>query len=109
MAVELFEDNGSESGMSLNDLVRRSEARFSDETARLFRDRLLAGGYVERKEYDLPLFETGRVRCYDVRDGFPAITRADVPQGVTRVRYILDLNVAQTFLVPKIPIWGSGT
>lgn len=104
-AVELFENQSSDAGTSLNDLARRTEARLEIETAKLFRDRLMVGGYIDRGEYDLPLFETGKTLVYKVDDGFPSIRASDLPQGVANVRYGLDLNSAQPFRVPKIMIW----
>lgn len=104
-AVELFEDKNSTTGMSLIDLVKQTEERLDAETGRLFRDRLTVGGYIERDEYNLPIFVVGKIRFYHAADGFPSIVAGNLPYGVASVRYSLDLNTAQTFLISRLPIW----
>ena len=107
LAVELFEGKHNGAGVSLNDLIRRTEARLEANTARLMRDRLLAAGYIERSEYDLPLFETGKTLTFEVGLGFPCIRASDLPHGVSNVRYTLDLNAVQMFRVPKVLMWEA--
>ena len=59
-----------------------------------FRDALLAAGYtdVDAELYLTPTFQAAGMRFYRVSPGFPRLTRAHVPQGVTEAIYRLDLR-----------------
>jgi hypothetical protein len=106
VAVELFDTSADSSSSSLNRLVRGVEGLLAGNAARTFRDRLAITDYADLPEYDLMEFAVGRIETYRVEDGFPAIRSADLPSGISKVRYDLDLNTARAFLVSRIPTWN---
>ena len=87
------------SGYSLNHLVTLLRGRTVDEpVARdAFDERLVALGYLSRSEYDLPRFKAGNVRTFRVRGGFPRIIANNVVEGVTDVRYKVQLGACAPY------------
>ena len=64
-----------------------------------FNDLLLASGYadIDRDRYVAWTFVVVSFRTYQVRDGFPRVTRLDVPQGVVEARYRIEIRALQPF------------
>lgn len=94
----LSEMSEAEQALSLNDAVRTIEAELQDAAAlEELSLRLAAYGYVEMREYDEPkLIVTGQ-RFYRVTDGFPRLIRSELPDGVTRVAYEIELETIAPF------------
>jgi hypothetical protein len=107
VAVELFDGGSDPAKISLNGLVREVEELLRDGAARTFRDRLSIAGYAEVPEYDVVEFVAGRLETYHVTEDFPAIRSSGLQNGISRVRYDLDLNSAREFRVPKIAVWNA--
>jgi Putative PD-(D/E)XK family member, (DUF4420) len=107
VAIELFDGGADPARISLNGLVKEVEELLGDSAARTFRDRLAIAGYAELPDYDLIEFVTGRLETYHATESFPAIRSSGLENGISRVRYDLDLNSAREFLVPRIPVWNA--
>jgi hypothetical protein len=109
VAVELFNGDGDPARISLNGLAKEVEGLLGDSAARTFRDRLAIAGYAELPDYDLIEFVTGRLETYYAANDFPAIRSSELRNGISQVRYELDLNSARKFLVPRIPVWNASS
>lgn len=63
------------------------------EAMRLFSERLIAGGYFDSHADRYPRkFQPASLRAILVGEGFPRLIYGNVPQGVTRVNYDIDLD-----------------
>ena len=84
-----------EGGTSLNDLVRSLRARLAlSVCSGLFEKKLRASGYhdVHADAYAALTYGPPVVRAYRVEDGFPRLTPADLPRGVSSAAYALELS-----------------
>ena len=90
-------DNGTTLA-EIIDSLRRTPAIAADPA--LFERRLLCAGWLDlhRDRYQREAYElTGR-RCYDVVEGFPRLSPRDLPRGLGRVSYQVDLSQCDRFL-----------
>lgn len=108
LVVRLSEMPDSDRAFSLNEAVRRVIAELTDgEALEELSVRLASYGYVELREYDEPkLLVTGQ-RCYRVIDGFPRLIRSEVPDGISRVAYDIELEKVASFECDIERIWES--
>lgn len=86
-----------DSGSNLPEFAATIRARLGadSEAARIFADRLLAAGYHDFHAERYPRrFVIERIRVVEVGDGFPRIVPGNVPEGVRRVIYEIDLDRA---------------
>ena len=102
----LVEMPDSDRALSLNDLVQKVETQLSNYDAlEEFQDKLAKAGYVEINEYDSPEFIVREERTYLVEDDFPKLIRSELPDGVTKVRYEIELETIREFIVENGSIW----
>lgn len=87
--------------VTLNSMVARLEGRISSSPQALahFRTRLLEAGYVESDGYDDFHVQFVSRTDYAVERGFPRLTRADVPAGISDATYRLNLGEIEAFIV----------
>jgi Putative PD-(D/E)XK family member, (DUF4420) len=101
--VSLDERQGG-SGQSLNALVAELRRRLANNTVALsaFEDALLSYGYLNKQAslYDAPFYSVRQQNAFEVVDGFPCITEADVRMGIGDVRYRIQLAALHPFAVP---------
>lgn len=90
-------------GQSLNQLVGRISGKLPAHVRPLFEGRLELAHYVDIPEYDAPLFEHVATDCFEVGDGFPALSRSCLPSSISEVRYQLDVAQLSDFRVAGIP------
>jgi hypothetical protein len=57
-----------------------------------FELRLAEAGYADRPEYERVQFSVDQIRFYPVGDGFPRISSSQIPSGISRLTYDLDLH-----------------
>ena len=62
-----------------------------------FEIRLAEAGYTDRPEYDITRFSVDEIRYYPVTDKFPRIIPVQVPAGISKLRYDLDLHKCGEF------------
>lgn len=81
---------------SLNSLVAMVENRLDDADAVVAFDRKLAAqGYAPLPDYDELRFVVSEIRTYVVGPAFPRLIRSQLPSGVAKVAYDLELeNIA---------------
>ena len=88
----------SNNTMSLNDLVKDIEEKLQDsEALEKFSEKLAKAGYIEMREYDTPNFIVADERSYRVIHDFPRLIRSQLPEGVTRVGYNIELENIRPF------------
>jgi hypothetical protein len=89
-------------GLSLPDLVTliRADLASDASTAALFSRRLLESGYrdVQAETYAVR-FAVRSENSFDVRDGFPRITPADIRAGIADLRYSILKSECDRFLI----------
>lgn len=99
------------SGLTLPTLVsafRDDLERSASAALRPFSDALLAAGYadVDGEIYRDLAFQLLDITFYKVGDGFPRLTRAAVPVGISDARYRLDARALQPYLIEETAVNG---
>jgi len=87
-----------ESGQNLSAFVAemRTVIQGDAEATRLLSERLLAAGYIDAHEGRYPRrFVLNDIRVVKIGDGFPRLTPGNVPSGIMRAMYEIDLDKAQ--------------
>ena len=88
----------SAKAVSLNDLVRSIETDLIDPDAlQSFTAKLADYGYTPIAEYDTPVFIVSGTLCHLVSDGFPRLVRSELPDGLVRVSYDIELEAIAAF------------
>lgn len=96
----------SDKSLSLNEMVRRLEKQIQDaDVLEKFSEKLAKAGYVELRGYDRPAFIVAEENTYRVTEGFPSLIRSEVPEGIVRVGYEIQLEAIQTFLCNADEVW----
>lgn len=93
-AVHLSESN-SEEGKTLFGLIESVRECISDTDARdSFEKKLGWVGYKEEHadKYDIDAYQASCVRCYEVKDDFPRLTRDSLSPALSVTDYVLDLE-----------------
>lgn len=105
-----FLAEGMPGGKSLVQLVQGvREAIKTSEFLPLFEQKLEAARYLDLPEYDSPLFRATQFQTFQVAEGFPAITPAAVPVGVSHVSYDLSLEHCMPYVASiDWPMVGVG-
>lgn len=79
---------------SLNEIVTAVQVKLGEADAvEAFDGKLVAYGYAPLPDYDQPRFVISDVRSYRISDGFPRLTRSQLPAGIASVAYDIKLEV----------------
>jgi hypothetical protein len=62
-----------------------------------FSQKLAAYGYAPLPDYDLPRFVVAGTYTYPVGEGFPRLVRSQLPSGIARVAYDIELEAVAPF------------
>jgi hypothetical protein len=93
VAFRLGEAIDSDRASSLNALVKRIEDGLSEADAiEEFSRKLGAYGYTPLPEYDKPDFIVTGSDAFRILEGFPRIVRSGLPEGVSRVKYQIEME-----------------
>jgi hypothetical protein len=87
----------TDSGQNLPAIVdaMRLTIKGEAEAERLLAERLLAAGYIDAHADHYPRrFEQAGTRVVEVADGFPRLTSGNVPAGIMKAMYEIDLDKA---------------
>lgn len=96
----------SDKSLSLNAMVRRMEDQIQDaDSLEKLSDKLAKAGYVELREYDSPEFIVAEEKTYLVAEKFPRLIRSELPEGVIRAGYEIQLETIQTFMCNTDEVW----
>lgn len=85
------------SGQNLPEIVEaiRQTIKGNAESERLLTERLLAAGYIDAHSDNYPRrFELAGTRIIEVANDFPRLTLGNVPAGILRTMYDIDLDKA---------------
>jgi hypothetical protein len=101
MMIEASPDDRE--SVNLPILVAAIESRLSSNTACLaaFRRKVRESGYFEEPRFEEICFILKGVSRYGISDAFPRLTLADVPNGITRATYALQLQAIERFAVMR--------
>lgn len=93
---------------SLNKIVATLENRLDDADAVVAFDRKLAAqGYAPMPDYDEPYFVVSEVRTFLVEPKFPRLIRSQLPFGVVKVAYDLELEAIAPFQCHSAVVFGE--
>lgn len=96
----------SESSLSLNELVQLIESELTDaDVIESFSENLSGFGYIPVPEYDKPKLLMVSSQTYRVTEGFPCLVRTQLPEGITRVSYEIELEKIIPFIVDQEQIF----
>lgn len=94
-----------QNGESLNNIVDSILTILEDDYSALvlFKSNLLAGNYFNhhRALYDDIGYEIRQATFYDVKDRFPRLTEADMPNGVGEVKYTIIISYCSPYEVEE--------
>ena len=97
----------SDKSLSLNAMVRGMEDQIQGADAlEKLSEKLAKAGYVELREYDSPEFVVAEENTYRVTKEFPRLIRSEVPEGIVRVGYEIQLEAIRSFLCSADKVWG---
>jgi len=86
--------------LSLNALVEMIESELGDGDAlEQFSQKLADFGYLPIAAYDTPEFVVADRQTYRVEGAFPRLVRAELPSGIARVSYEIELEAMKDFEV----------
>jgi hypothetical protein len=90
-------------GETLPEIVDRVRTSNSDSAYELLEQGLEEVGYsdLHRDLYLRTRYQLLQVFHFEVREGFPRLTRADIPQGVKDVRYELSFDACRPFAIDE--------
>ena len=95
---KLAENSQAAEARSLNELVQEIEAELPDADAlEGLQGRLAAAGYLPLPDYDMPRYVPVGLATYQVAAGFPRLVRSEIPHGIARVSYDLELEAIAPF------------
>lgn len=92
-------ERSSETTVTLPALISSLRERFDGDqlACSLFEERLVSAGYLDDDGYRILVYRAGTFRHFIVGEGFPRIVRSQLPAGIGRVRYELDLSACSGF------------
>lgn len=96
-------------GVSLPSLAEGIAAQLTGGIRQDFTDRLAAAGYheVHRSLYDKAGYSERRRRYYRIEGGFPRLSRGDLPSGVSKVEYDIDLAGCDGYARDELAVIAS--
>ena len=98
-------DFRQDSGETLKMLIERLRQLLapSPSAADIFEERLLAAGYIEPSPSPFERYGFSRRsrRAFHLEDGFPRLLESSLPQGISDVRYTLNLAACAAFEVAE--------
>lgn len=97
----------SDQAISLNALIQLIEREVGGaEALEQFSRKLAAYGYAPLAEYDAPRFLVSDTKAYRVVEGFPRLIRSQIPQGIARLSYDIELESIQSYLCDQTEFLG---
>lgn len=90
----------SEGAFTLNSLTDRIRAELADASSAArerFEGLLFSAGYLHHEYYDGLVLQRVATSSYRIADGFPRLRPGDIPPGIQRVTYQLELEACAPF------------
>jgi hypothetical protein len=95
-------------GRSLNDLVDEIHSRLSiGEAIEMYEEKLSKRRYSPLPIYDKPTFEVGSTATYRIGPDFPRLIRSQLPEGITKVSYSIELEAIARFVCDPSCLFGG--
>jgi hypothetical protein len=108
MTIRLSDMPESESARSLNDMVALIEQELTvAEALEQFSEKIAGCGYAPLTDYDKPRFVVSSKQAYRVTQEFPRLIRSQLPRGLARVSYNIQLETIVPFACGDSEIFGS--
>lgn len=92
---------GEQDCICLMELATRIESMLSGcaEGLAIFRERLLAAGYIEQEFYESACFSIMACNNYSISESFPRLTKSGVPLGISDISYSISLSAIDPFKI----------
>ena len=85
-------------GENLPSIVKRIHEFLPEKERTIFEEKLLRAGYIyQMPEYYKYCFRKRRLRCYEVKAGFPRLIASEIKDGIGNVQYDLSLDSCSSF------------
>lgn len=85
---------------SLTEQIRTNLGDASPATRERFEGLLFSAGYLHHEYYDGLVFQRVATSSYRIAEGFPRLRPGDIPPGIQRVTYQLELEACAPFTAP---------
>ncbi len=94
--------------ISVSDFISETRQRLIDAPAasRLFEDKLISIGFIDKSAYNDIYFRIGSKYYYQVRDDFPRLVTEKVPSEIVSVRYDLSIAGIEPWKTSEETIWN---
>ncbi len=94
--------------ISVTDMVTMMRQYLNDapEAIRLFEEKLVSLGYLDKPAYDDIYFTIGASAFYNVNKDFPKLVTEKVPAAIVAVRYDISLPSVESWKVGETEIWS---
>lgn len=89
--------HNSEDCITLNKLVLEVKAMLGENQAVTFDEKMRKAGYIYDERYDEYVYMFVKMDFYSVRENFPRISINELPIGVTKASYEIDISSMQQF------------
>jgi hypothetical protein len=104
----LGESENSEKSLSLNNVVESIYSTLeSHDLINIFCSKLSLAGYLPLDIYNKPCFYISSEKTFSVAEGFPRLTRDNLPFGIVRTNYEIQLSEIIKFEINNIITWRS--
>jgi hypothetical protein len=103
LAIITF-DQGTPStngNITLNGIITAFRETLDLKTRLLFDEKMRKSSYIADDRYDEYNFVLVQLNQYLVENGFPRLTKDDLPAGVTKASYEIDISAIQPFRIEK--------
>jgi hypothetical protein len=108
VVYRLTENPAATASLSLNQLVREIEHELGDADAmEQFSAKLAAVGYAPLPDYDQPRFVVSAHQPYRVRGEFPRLVRSQLPGGIARLSYEIEIEAMKAFECTEEEVLGG--
>lgn len=97
--VELVERQENDNGESLLDVARQIRERLVPEAQDVYDSRLAEARFADNEAYARRRLIYGSPQCFKIEPGFPRLDRTAVPEGISAVRYALELRACGCYRV----------
>ena len=97
LATAEMDDEGAFTLNSLTERIRADLGDSSPATRERFEGLLFSAGYLHHEYYDGLVFQRVATGSYRIAEGFPRLCPGDIPPGIQRVTYQLELEACAPF------------
>jgi hypothetical protein len=108
LVYRLTENPDAAAALSLNQLVTAIEHELADADAlEQFSGKLAAFGYAPLADYDRPKFVVTGRQPYRVQGAFPRLVRSQLPGGIARLSYEIEIEAMKGFECTEEDVLGG--